>query len=41
MCVGCVGVGVVEGMYEPIEFGGVGVKCDGFEKLFPSSLLFV
>ena len=41
MCVGCVSVGVVEGLYEPSKFGGISVECDGFEKLLPSSLLFV
>ena len=41
MCVGCVSVGVVEGLYEPPKFGEISVECDGFEKLFPFSLLFV
>ena len=41
MCVRWISVGVDEGLYEPPNFGGFCVECDGFEKLFPSSMLFV
>ena len=39
MSVGCVSVGVIEALYEPPEFGGIYVECDGLEMLFPFSLL--
>ena len=41
MCVRCICVCVIEALYEPPEFGGIGVECDGVEKLFPFSLFFV
>ena len=41
MCVRCICVGAVEAANEPLEFGGIGVGCDGVEKLFPFSLMLV
>jgi len=37
-CVRCVYVFVVEAAYEPQVFGGIGVVCNGVEKLFPFCL---
>ena len=37
----CVSVGVVEALYEPSEFGKICDECDGLDKLFPFSPLFV
>ena len=34
VCVRCANVGVVEALYEPLEFGGICVEFDGLGKLF-------
>ena len=41
LCVRCISVSVSKVLYEPSEFGGICVECDGLKKLFLFSLLFV